>query len=114
MNDQQAAATLSEGQLAYDLDRAHVFHSWSAQGTLNPFVMAGGAGSTVWDYDGNRYLDFSSQLVNTNMGHQHPAIVEAIKTQADLLTTVAPATANLARGEAAKRIIAKALSLIHI
>ena len=108
MNDQQAAATLSEGQLAYDLDRAHVFHSWSAQGTLNPFVMAGGAGSTVWDYDGNRYLDFSSQLVNTNMGHQHPAIVDAIKTQADLLTTVAPATANLARGEAAKRIIAKA------
>ena len=108
MNDQQAAATLSEGQLAYDLDRAHVFHSWSAQGTLNPFVMAGGAGSIVWDYDGNRYLDFSSQLVNTNMGHQHPAIVEAIKTQADLLTTVAPATANLARGEAAKRIIAKA------
>jgi len=108
MNDQQAPATLSEGQLAYDLDRAHVFHSWSAQGTLNPFVMAGGAGSTVWDYDGNRYLDFSSQLVNTNMGHQHPAIVDAIKTQADLLTTVAPATANLARGEAAKRIIAKA------
>jgi len=108
MNDQQAAATLSEGQLAYDLDRAHVFHSWSAQGTLNPFVMAGGSGSTVWDYEGNRYLDFSSQLVNTNMGHQHPAIVDAIKTQADLLTTVAPATANLARGEAAKRIIAKA------
>jgi len=108
MNDQQAAATLSEGQLAYDLDRAHVFHSWSAQGSLNPFVMAGGAGSTVWDYEGNHYLDFSSQLVNTNMGHQHPAIVDAIKTQADLLTTVAPATANLARGEAAKRIIAKA------
>ncbi|MCY7412081.1 MAG: aspartate aminotransferase family protein [Salinibacterium sp.] len=108
MNDQQASATLSEGQLAYDLDRAHVFHSWSAQGALNPFVMAGGAGSTVWDYDGNRYLDFSSQLVNTNMGHQHPAIIEAIKAQADVLTTVAPATANLARGEAAKRIIAKA------
>ncbi|MGV8969297.1 MAG: aspartate aminotransferase family protein [Microbacteriaceae bacterium] len=98
----------ADGQLTYDLDRAHVFHSWSAQGSLNPFVIAGGAGSTVWDFNNNSYLDFSSQLVNTNIGHQHPAVVEAIKTQADTLVTVAPAHANLARGEAAKRILAKA------
>ena len=98
----------SDGQHAYDLDRAHVFHSWSAQGALTPFVIAGGSGSTVWDYDGNNYLDFSSQLVNVNIGHQHPRVVEAIKAQADLLTTVAPAHANLARGEAAARILARA------
>ncbi|CAN5294407.1 aspartate aminotransferase family protein [soil metagenome] len=96
------------GQLAYDLDRAHVFHSWSAQGALTPLVIAGGAGSHVWDFDGNDYLDFSSQLVNTNIGHQHPAVIAAIKAQADVLATVAPATANLARGQAAQRIIAKA------
>jgi taurine--2-oxoglutarate transaminase len=98
----------ADGELAYDLDRAHVFHSWSAQATLHPFVIAGGLGSTVWDYEGNKYLDFSSQLVNTNVGHQHPAVVDAIKKQADLLTTVAPPHANLARGEAAKRILGKA------
>jgi len=98
----------ADGQLAHDLDRAHVFHSWSAQGSLNPFVIAGGSGSTVWDYDGNNYLDFSSQLVNVNIGHQHPRVVEAIKAQADLLTTVAPAHGNLARGEAAARILARA------
>jgi taurine---2-oxoglutarate transaminase len=98
----------TDGQLAYDLDRAHVFHSWSAQGSLTPFVIAGGSGSTVWDYDGKNYLDFSSQLVNVNIGHQHPRVVEAIKAQADLLTTVAPAHANLARGEAAARILARA------
>ena len=109
MNDQNSAAHNREtGQRAYDLDRAHVFHSWSAQGALDPFVMAGGAGSTIWDFDGNTYLDFSSQLVNTNIGHQHPAVVAAIKAQADLLTTVAPAHANLTRGEAAKRVLAKA------
>ena len=109
MNDLNSAdLTSSDGQLAYDLDRAHVFHSWSAQGALTPFVIAGGLGSTIWDFDGNEYLDFSSQLVNTNMGHQHPSIIEAIKTQADQLATVAPAHANLTRGEAAKRIIAKA------
>jgi taurine--2-oxoglutarate transaminase len=98
----------ADGQLAYDLDRAHVFHSWSAQGSLNPFIIAGGSGSTVWDFNNNTYLDFSSQLVNTNIGHQHPAVVDAIKAQADVLTTVAPAHANLTRGEAAKRILAKA------
>jgi taurine--2-oxoglutarate transaminase len=104
MNDLNPA----DGQLAYDLDRAHVFHSWSAQGALTPLVIAGGSGCNVWDFDGNTYLDFSSQLVNTNIGHQHPAVVGAIKAQADVLTTVAPAHANLARGEAAKRILARA------
>jgi len=98
----------ADGQLAHDLDRAHVFHSWSAQGALNPFIVAGGSGSTVWDYDGKTYLDFSSQLVNVNIGHQHPRVIEAIKAQADVLATVAPAHGNLARGEAAKRILARA------
>lgn len=98
----------ADGKLAYDLDRAHVFHSWSAQGSLDPFVIAGGKGVEVWDYDGTRYLDFSSMLVNVNMGHQHPAIIEGIHRQADQLATVGPAFGNLARGEAAKRILAKA------
>ena len=101
MNDLNPA----DGQLTYDLDRAHVFHSWSAQGALNPFIIAGGLGSEVWDYDGNRYLDFSSQLVNVNIGHSHPRVVAAIQEQAALLATVAPANGNLARGEAAKRIL---------
>ena len=90
------------------LDREYVFHSWSTQGLLNPLVIAGGEGCTVWDHDGKRYLDFSSQLVNTNLGHQHPAVIKAVQEQASTLMTVAPATANLARGEAAKRIIEQA------
>ncbi|MEU2204919.1 aspartate aminotransferase family protein [Microbacterium oleivorans] len=88
-----------------ELDRAHVFHSWSAQALIDPFPLAGGSGATVWDHAGTRLLDFSSQLVNVNIGHQHPAVVDAIKAQADIMTTVAPSTANLARGEAAKRIV---------
>jgi taurine--2-oxoglutarate transaminase len=98
----------ADGARAFELDRAHVFHSWSAQAALTPMVIAGGSGSTVWDFDGNRYLDFSSQLVNVNIGHQHPAVVAAIKAQADILTTVAPAHANLMRGEAAQRVLARA------
>jgi taurine--2-oxoglutarate transaminase len=89
-------------------DTASVFHSWSAQATLSPFVIAGGKGSEVWDYDGNTYLDFSSMLVNVNIGHQHPKVIEAIHAQADILTTVAPAHANNMRALAAEKILAHA------
>lgn len=93
------------GKHVYDLDRGYVFHSWSAQASLDPMCIAGGEGSYVWDYDGNRYLDFSSQLVNTNIGHQHPRVVAAIQDQAATLCTIAPQHANDKRGEAAKRIV---------
>ncbi|GAA1982029.1 aspartate aminotransferase family protein [Microbacterium pumilum] len=93
---------------AKELDREYVFHSWSAQAGLDLPVIAGGSGATVWDHAGNRMLDFASQLVNVNIGHQHPAVVKAIHEQADLLVTVGPATANLTRGRAAERIIDKA------
>lgn len=95
----------AEGQRVYDLDREYVFHSWSAQKALKPMVIAGGEGSYVWDYDGNRFLDFSSQLVNVNIGHQHPKVVKAIQDQAGRLATIAPQHANDMRGEAAKRIV---------
>jgi taurine--2-oxoglutarate transaminase len=94
----------TRGAEVYALDRAHVFHSWSAQKALDPLVLAGGEGSYVWDYEGRRYLDFSSQLVNVNIGHQHPKVVAAIQEQAAKLATIAPQHANEARGEAAKRI----------
>ena len=95
----------ARGAAAYAADRAHVFHSWSAQKALNPIVIAAAQGCYVWDFDGNRYLDLASQLVNTNIGHQHPKVVAAIAAQAAKLTTIAPQHANEARGEAAKRIV---------
>ncbi|MEV4742359.1 aspartate aminotransferase family protein [Streptomyces sp. NPDC049555] len=85
-------------------DRAHVFHSWSAQDLIDPVVVAGAEGSYFWDGDGNRYLDFSSQLVNTNIGHQHPKVVAAIQEQAARLCTVAPGFAVDVRSEAARLI----------
>ena len=44
---------------AYANDRAHVFHSWSAQATLKPMTVTKAEGSYVWDGDGNKLLDFS-------------------------------------------------------
>jgi taurine--2-oxoglutarate transaminase len=89
---------------AYRDDRAHVFHSWSAQRALDPVVVEGGAGSTFWDESGRRYLDFSSQLVNLNLGHQHPRVVAAIQEQAAKLCTIAPTFGNAARSTAARLI----------
>jgi taurine---2-oxoglutarate transaminase len=104
----QPPADPARGKAVSDLDRTHVFHSWSAQSQISPLPVAGGEGSYFWDFDGNKYLDFSSQLVFTNIGHQHPTVIKAIQEQATLYTTVAPQHANEARGEAAKRIAARA------
>ena len=97
-------ANPEEGKRVFDLDRAHVFHSWSAQGAIKPLPLAKAEGSYLWDYDGNKYLDFSCQLVNTNIGHQHPKVVKAIQDQAAKLTTIAPQHANDMRGIAAKKL----------
>ena len=104
----QPPADSARGKEVFDLDRAHVFHSWSAQAQIAPLPVAGGEGSYFWDFDGKRYLDFSSQLVFTNIGHQHPKVIRAIQDQAALYTTVAPQHANEARSIAAKKITERA------
>ncbi|MFS0897428.1 aspartate aminotransferase family protein [Mycolicibacterium litorale] len=94
----------AEAARAYELDRKHVFHSWSAQAEITPMTITASAGSYIWDGEGRRLLDFSCQLVNTNIGHQHPKVVAAIQAQAAKLCTVAPQHANDARSEAARLI----------
>jgi taurine--2-oxoglutarate transaminase len=104
----QPPADPTRGKEVADLDRSYVFHSWSAQAQISPLPVAGGEGSYFWDFDGNKYLDFSSQLVFTNIGHQHPKVINAIQEQAAIYTTVAPQHANEARGRAAQRITERA------
>ncbi len=97
-------ADLEAGRRAYELDRKHVFHSWSAQAALNPMTVTKAEGCYLWDGEGTRLLDFSSQMVNTNIGHQHPKVVAAIAEQAQKLCTIAPSHVNDARSEAARLI----------
>ncbi|WP_454044459.1 aminotransferase class III-fold pyridoxal phosphate-dependent enzyme [Cellulosimicrobium sp. Marseille-Q8652] len=89
-------------------DDRYVFHSWSAQGAISPLPVAGGEGAWFWDEDGDRYLDFASQLVNLNLGHQHPRLVAAIQAQAARLATVGPTFANDVRGELARLLVERA------
>jgi taurine--2-oxoglutarate transaminase len=82
--------------------KQYVLHSWSVQDALDPIPVAGGEGRYFWDYDGKRYLDFASQLVNVSIGHQHPKIVAAIKEQAERLCTIGPPMATEARSTLAR------------
>ncbi|HET6663459.1 MAG TPA: aminotransferase class III-fold pyridoxal phosphate-dependent enzyme, partial [Acidimicrobiales bacterium] len=104
MTDTITGATTSSEEQVRRHDRAHVFHSWSAQALIDPLPIASAEGSHFTDYSGKRYLDFSSQLVNVNIGYQHPKLVAAIQEQAGRLTTISPAFANDVRSEAARLI----------
>ena len=88
-------------QVVEDAKR-YVLHSWSVQDALDPIPVAGGEGRYFWDYDGKRYLDFASQLVNVSIGHQHPKVVAAIKEQADKLCTIGPPMATEPRSTLAR------------
>ena len=102
--DQSKREVKSNAEVSAD-DHKYVFHSWSAQGAISPIPVAKSSGSRFWDFDGKEYLDFSSQLVFTNIGHQHPVVVAAIQEQAGILTALAPQHASDTRNEAAKRIV---------
>jgi taurine--2-oxoglutarate transaminase len=84
--------------------KQYVLHSWSVQDTIDPLPVAGGEGRYFWDYDGKRYLDFASQLVNVSIGHQHPKVVAAIKEQAEKLCTIGPPMATEARSTLARML----------
>ena len=99
---EQTEMNTAAGQRVRELDREFVLHSWSVQSQIKPLPVAGAEGRYFWDYEGKRYLDFSSQLVNLNIGHQHPKLVEAIVEQARTLCTMAPTLAVDKRSELAK------------
>ena len=84
--------------------KQYVLHSWSVQNAINPLPVAGAEGRYFWDYEGQRYLDFASQLVNVSIGHQHPRLIAAIKEQADKLCTIGPPMATEPRSQLARLI----------
>ncbi|MEW6716900.1 MAG: aminotransferase class III-fold pyridoxal phosphate-dependent enzyme [Chloroflexota bacterium] len=81
------------------LNREYSFFSWSAQGKVDPIPVKQAKGVYFWDQNGKRYMDFCSQLMNVNLGHSHPKVIQAIKNQADQLLFIAPQFATQVRGE---------------
>lgn len=85
-------------------EKEYILHTWSAQKDYKPLVIAGGKGCYFWDDQGKKHLDFASQLINVNAGHQHPKIIQAIKDQAERLCYVLPGAANDQRAILAKML----------
>ncbi|MDZ4766602.1 MAG: aminotransferase class III-fold pyridoxal phosphate-dependent enzyme [Chloroflexota bacterium] len=79
-------------------NKEYTLASWVAQGTWNPIPIDHAEGVYIYDVNGKRYLDWSSQLVNVNIGHSHPKVVKAIQDQVAKLCYVDPSFATEPRG----------------
>jgi taurine--2-oxoglutarate transaminase len=86
------------------LNKKYTLFSWSVQSATNPIPISRAQGVYFWDSDGKRYIDFSSQLMNMNIGHQHPRVIKAIQDQAAKLCYAHPGMATEARGLLGQKI----------
>ena len=82
----------------------YTLFSWSKQGGLNPINASYAEGSYIYDREGKRYLDFSSQLMNVNIGHGNQRITEAVAKQMKEVSYVYPGMATDVRGRLGKEI----------
>src|SRR4051812_35234002 len=88
-------------QIVEDAKR-HVLYSWSVQDAISPIAVAGAEGRYFWDYDGKRYLDFASQLVNVSRGQGPPKLAAAIRERGEPLATIGPPMATESRSRLGK------------
>ena len=93
------AESIKQKQITYNLQ------SWSKQKGLNPLPVEKAEGIYLYDYDGKRYADMSSMLVNMNLGHQNPVLVNAIKEQAEKICYLSPPFAVESRADLAEKVI---------
>lgn len=82
-----------------DLNKETSIFPWAAHSKVNPIPIAKAEGSFFWDFDGKKYFDLNSQLMCSNIGHNHPRAIESIIKQARELPFVAPQFASKIRGE---------------
>lgn len=90
---------IKEMQVNYNLQ------SWSKQRGINPIPIEKADGIYMWDFDGKRYSDMSSQLVNLNVGHNCRPIIEAIKEQAEKYCYLSPSYGSEPRAKLAKMVV---------
>ena len=82
----------------------YTLFSWTKQGGLNPINAERAEGVYIYDRDGKGYIDFSSQLMNVNIGHGHAKIKEAVAKQMDEVSYVYPGMATDARAALGKKL----------
>jgi len=91
------------GQIIQD-NQDYTLFSWSKQKGTNPIAVKYGEGVYLYDYDGKRYLDFSSGLMNVNIGHGNQRVTEAVVKQMQEVAYVTPGCVTKVRGELGKKL----------
>ena len=92
-----------ETQQIIDLCKQHTMYTWSAQGDVDPLPVERADGIYFWTTDGKRFLDFNSQLMSVNVGHNHPKVTQAMKDTIDKgLIYVFPGSATEPRAKLGK------------
>lgn len=98
--------TINEAQEIIQDNLDYTLFSWSKQKGIAPIAVKYAKGVYLYDYDGKRYLDFSSGLMNVNIGHGHPRIAQAVMEQMQQVSYVTPSCVTKVRGELGKKLAA--------
>ena len=96
--------TISEAQEIIQNNQDYTLFSWSKQKGSNPIAVKYGEGVYLYDYDGKRYIDFSSGLMNVNIGHGNQRVTEAVVKQMQEVSYVTPSCVTKVRGELGKKL----------
>ncbi|BAB66147.1 aspartate aminotransferase family protein [Sulfurisphaera tokodaii] len=85
--------------------REHTFKTWSKQSSWEPIIVTSSRGVYFYDSNGKKYLDFSSQFVNVNLGYGNERVINAIKEQLDTLQYINPSFGAVVRAKATKALL---------
>jgi taurine--2-oxoglutarate transaminase len=100
----EAELTLTEREIILRNNLDYTIFSWSKQSGLNPLNIKTAKGVWLYERSGKKILDFSSQLMNMNIGHGHPRVKEAVMKQMEEVSFVHPGMITKARGELGKKL----------
>ncbi len=84
----------------------YTLFSWSKQKGIHPIAVKYGEGVYLYDYDGKRYIDFSSGLMNVNIGHGDQRVTQAVVDQMQQISYVTPSCVTKVRGDLGKKLAA--------
>src|SRR5574339_742646 len=101
-----AIGTESQDVVQNSLD--YTLFSWSKQKGIAPIAVKYGEGVYLYDYDGKRYIDFSSGLMNVNIGHGNQRVTDAVMKQMQEVSYVTPSCVTKVRGDLGKKVAALA------
>src|SRR5947207_15602274 len=97
-------ATVKDAEQILQDNLNYTIFSWSKQSGLNPLNIKSAKGVYLFDRSGKKILDFSSQLMNMNIGHGHPRVKDAVMKQMDEVSFVHPGMITKARRELGKKL----------